>query len=391
MSREYECAASNPARASRLQSVRPVRPVAESFGGVAVMLGMEHHASRQGFCNPDWVQPLACRSRKKPPNGLVSLSLALGSAALAVTSFQTLQAAAWTCTGSMITPRYFHTATLLTNGQVLVAGGEDSSFEPTGSAELYDPATGIWTATGSLGTGRQMHTATLLPNGMVLVVGGWNHGLGYLSSAELYDPAAGIWRRTGPLVTGRSAHTATSLPGGKVLVAGGFNPTGGGLASTELYDLSTETWFPTGAMTERRINHTATLLEDGTVLVAAGFLGTWLEGTELYSPVTDRWTRLGSLTDAHEQHTATMLPGGKVLVVGGCGVGSNLVGALASVEVYDANLKHWSAGTLMDYPRSGHTATLLRSGKLLVVGGSRNGAVYLSSALLYDPSNGRWT
>jgi len=78
----------------------------------------------------------------------------------------------------MITPRYFHTATLLTNGQVLVAGGEDSSFEPTGSAELYDPATGIWTATGSLGTGRQMHTATLLPNGMVLVVGGWNHGLG---------------------------------------------------------------------------------------------------------------------------------------------------------------------------------------------------------------------
>ena len=291
----------------------------------------------------------------------------------------------------MLALRYFHTATLLTNGQVLVVGGKDPpTQEPLASAELYDPATGAWSATGSLSTARYSHSASLLPNGMVLVVGGWNHGLGYLSSAELYDPVTGIWRTTGSLIKARYEHTSTLLPGGKVLVVGGYSPASGGLASAELFDLSTETWAETAASISRRDRHTATLLADGTVLVVAGDLGVWLNSAELYSPLTGTWTHAGQLADARNSHTATLLPSGQVLVVGGAGVRSNTVGWLASTELYDPNLKQWSAASMMDYPRAGHAATLLRSGKLLVVGGSGEGPVAFSSALLYDPSDGKW-
>src|SRR5213592_4367321 len=98
-------------------------------------------------------------------------------------------------TGSLGTARHFHTATLLPNGKVLVAGGGNNNVTFLSSAELYDPATGLWTATGSLGAVRAFHTATLLPSGKVLVAGGGN-GVGYLSSAELYDPATGLWTAT---------------------------------------------------------------------------------------------------------------------------------------------------------------------------------------------------
>jgi hypothetical protein len=95
---------------------------------------------------------------------------------------------------------------------------------------------GIWTATGSLGTARHSHTATLLPNGTVPVAGGDNRQIGYLDSAELYDPATGTWAATGSLNTARDEHTATLLPNGKVLVAAGFGSGLSALASAELYD-----------------------------------------------------------------------------------------------------------------------------------------------------------
>ena len=95
----------------------------------------------------------------------------------------------WKVTGDLVTARYLHTATLLQNGQVLVAGGTGVGFVSLASAELYDPGTRVWTATGSMATARSGHTATLLPNGQVLVAGGDNFTDGSLASAELYESA----------------------------------------------------------------------------------------------------------------------------------------------------------------------------------------------------------
>jgi hypothetical protein len=146
----------------------------------------------------------------------------------------------WTVTGSLGTARTLHTATLLPSGKVLVAGGGsfNNPNHQLSSAELYDPAVGTWTPTGSLVTARQRHTATLLPSGKVLVAGGDGFAIGtQLSSAELYDPASGIWTpTTGTLGVARSRHTATLLSSGKVLVAGGLGTANVDLNSAELYD-----------------------------------------------------------------------------------------------------------------------------------------------------------
>jgi hypothetical protein len=122
---------------------------------------------------------------------------------------------------------------LLPDGKVLVAGGTDSSGAATNSAELYDPATQTWTPTGSLAGKRSSHTAILLPNAQVLVAGGF--GPGTLSSAELYDPVIGIWTSAGGMNAARGLHTATLLPNGNALLAGGFGSTSN-LTSAELYD-----------------------------------------------------------------------------------------------------------------------------------------------------------
>src|SRR5438874_7875127 len=150
-----------------------------------------------------------------------------------------------TCTAiaSLGSARSYHTATLLTNGNVLVVGGTDGT-NSLASAELYDSVNGTWTTTSSLGIAREVHTSTLLPDGNVLVVGGTD-GADSLASAELYEPGTGMWSATGNLRTARYYHTSTLLPNGKVLVVGGYNGTNS-LASAELYDPATGTWTTTG-------------------------------------------------------------------------------------------------------------------------------------------------
>ena len=146
----------------------------------------------------------------------------------------------WTATGSMAEGRIDHTAVLLPDGRVLVTGGY--TLDSTGnnatalpSAELYDPSTGTWTATGSMAQARARQAATLLSDGTVLVAGGQdfrnNTGLGNLATAELYDPISGTWTATAEMIEARLYHTATLLLDGRVLVAGGSTS-----ASAELYN-----------------------------------------------------------------------------------------------------------------------------------------------------------
>jgi hypothetical protein len=134
----------------------------------------------------------------------IAFALVLLGAGLALTQPCAGQSGTWMPTGSLGTARAFHTATLLQNRKVLVAGGFDSSFSILASTELYDPATGTWTVAGSLATARIAPTATLLPNGKVLVAGGTNIDSN-LASAELYDPASGTWTATGSLGTARDS------------------------------------------------------------------------------------------------------------------------------------------------------------------------------------------
>jgi hypothetical protein len=190
--------------------------------------------------------------------------------------------ATWTNTGPLaVSQGPFPTATLLQNGQVLLAGG--------GTAELYNPATNAWTATGAMNAVRQNAVAELLPDGDVLVAGGSApDGGASLSSAELYDPATGKWTSTPPMIDAQYGAAAVLLPGGTAMVIGGCSSCSNqpDLASAETFDGSF--WLPANSMTQPRVFQTATLLPDGSVLVAGGgesYYGAATSTAEVYTPV----------------------------------------------------------------------------------------------------------
>jgi hypothetical protein len=324
----------------------------------------------------------------------------------------------WSFTGSLYTTRAYHTATLLPGGKILVAGGIAAYYGhvTADSAELYDQATGTWSNTGNLNAARSGHTATLLPNGKVLVAGGIDcfvkfqaDHCSWVNSTELYDPATGTWSSTGNLNAAREYHTATLLPNGKVLVTGGYD--GRFLNSAELYDPATGTWSYTGNLNTSRYRPTATLLPNGKVLVVGGYN---LNSAELYDPATGIWTSTGNLNAAQSDQTATLLPNGKVLVAGGgdaelydpatgtwAYTGNSGVGAATlllngkvlgvggnTAELYDPTTGTWSITGSLNTARRGQTATLLPNGQVLVAGGVDDlgfpGHI-TNSAELYDP------
>jgi|HubBroStandDraft_6_1064221.scaffolds.fasta_scaffold00821_4 hypothetical protein len=251
-------------------------------------------------------------------------------------------------TTTMSTSRAYHTATLLSDGTVLVTGGlnlaGDSSGTPVASAEIYNPTTDSFTVTGPMTTGRFFHMATLLGNGMVLITGGLNEG-GPLASAEIYDPATMTFAATGTMTTVRMGHTATLLGNANVLIAGGAASFGGAATNAaELFDPAAGTFTATNPMTAAHSTHTATLLQNGQVLIAGGASAFYASGqintistVELFDPTTGDFTATADMTSVRESHTATLLSSGEVLVAGGS-VGtlgySTATTVLASAELY---------------------------------------------------------
>jgi uncharacterized repeat protein (TIGR02543 family) len=319
------------------------------------------------------------------------------------------QTATWSSTGSMTEARYGHTATVLSDGKVLVVGNcTDSSSgncllgntkQATNTAELYDPATGTWTSIAAMKSARFGHTATLLSDGKVLVAGGVSSS-GIIGAAEVYDPVAKTWTATGAMKAARFGHTATLLRDGTVLVTGG---TSGGYTSlaplntAELYDPASGTWTSAAAMTGTRFGHTAVLLPDsGKVLVVGGLASFTLAGltaastAELYDPGTSNWSSAGTLVTGRFIHTTSLLPNGQVLAAGGAGSNNQLaISPMASAELYDPGTNQWVATTALKNARISHTATVLKNGQVLVVGGTGPSGI-LASAELYDPSGKSW-
>ncbi len=328
---------------------------------------------------------------------LVAGGVAGTGAILATAELYTPHSGRWTVTGRMTAARAGITAILLPGGRVLVAGGATGTagLGPVlRSAELYDPRTGQWTSTGRMTTERYNYAATLLPSGRVLVSGGVNTAGTTLTSAEVYDPATGRWTMTGGMRDARAGHTAALLPTGQVLVVGGATGVFGAgavLRSAELYDPRNGRWTATGAMATARADHTATLLASGQVLVAGGEAGQSdgsgvVASAELYTPRTGRWSATSPMAHSRYNHAATRLPDGRVLVTGG--QEESVAGhALDSAEIYDPRMGLWSAADALGIARTGHSAVLLPSGVVLLAGGNTRTEIgpTEASAQLYDP------
>jgi N-acetylneuraminic acid mutarotase len=302
----------------------------------------------------------------------------------------------WTLTGSTSALHEFGTATLLSNGEVLLAGGGSGNYTSnpcTTLAELYNPATGQWTVTGSMTSVRCAHTATLLPNGQVLVAGGNDDNANSLATAELYSPATGTWGATGSLNTARTGPLAELLGSGTVLVAGGENVTGSVngdcalsagcketvLASAEIFNPSQGGWEPTGSMPAA--GGSGSLLANGDVLK---FFNSF------YTPATGTWTAAGAFPRfVAGDSTATLLGNGLVLATGFISTYSGSgYPPLLNAYLYNFSTNGYTRTGPMTTTRFEDTATLLPNGQVLVAGGrTRKGGVNTAtaSAELYTP------
>jgi hypothetical protein len=332
------------------------------------------------------------------------------SASVAVLSAQS--PGTFTATGSMVTARLFHTATLLINGRVLITGGGYGGY-PLATTEVYDPVMQTFTAAGFMTAARTGHTANLLPDGRVLIVGGDSS----MGSAELYDPSTGNFTATGSLLMARTGFNATLLANGKVLITGGVagqTQYGYIIGDAELYDPSTGVFTAAGAyagsLASLDINvfgfgSTSTLLPNGTVLFAS-------EPTaQVYDPVSGAFRLSGAISitnafgtrfplDYIVDRTANLLLNGKVLAAGG---EQEDLGRFNDAQLYDSATGVFVPTGSMAKARSAHTATVLADGSVLVAGGesqtcyvdgASEGCWYSgteSSAELYDPVKGIFT
>ncbi|MEK7233824.1 MAG: kelch repeat-containing protein [Elusimicrobiota bacterium] len=297
--------------------------------------------------------------------------------------------------GNMIHVRDLHTATLLPNGRVLLAGGFTTNATSTGStntAEIYYPDTKLFIETSSMTISRSNHSATMLPDGRVFVAGGFGAGDVITGTSEIFISTQHRWIQaaTMPSNCERALHATVQLKNGKILLIGGVNASGP-LDTTAVYDPTLNTWdCATTALigapgtTTRLRSHTATLLFNGRVLVAGGNDGFGeADKSYLYDPNANTWTQTHSLPlfESRFNHTATLLPNGNVMISGGSQRFGNVP---QSIEIFHVNASSWVTGgvSFAGGERAFHTMTLAMDNKMYGIGGS-DGVIGGSGVSLY--------
>jgi hypothetical protein len=337
---------------------------------------------------------------------------------------------------TMTIRRAAHSATLLRDGRVLIAGGfveAGNDERALASAELFDPSTERFVLAADLNVPRSGHTAVALADGTVLIVGGWGDN-DPLASAERFDPARERFVRLADLPAPRAGHTATLLQDGRVLIAGGTRARRQFEPLALIFDPRQGAFLQIGPLAEPREGHTATRLADGNVLLAGGTGpdGRVLASAEVYDPASGRFTLAGDMALSRRKHAAVALTGGRALIIGGSdardwrgqydssevydpatrtfmpgprlkaerfkfadAVAITADGAVVvaggdrRIERYDARNDRFAAGPALDQGYFSATATLLSDGRVLIAGGYNRDIIASDGAWIYGSSTQR--
>jgi hypothetical protein len=280
-------------------------------------------------------------------------------------------------TTPMLDPRSGHSATLLPDGTVLIAGGMRRNQDFYKSAEVFDPASNQFHRVGDMALARVGPAAVLLPSGKVLILGGW---VGHETTDEVeeYNPATKQFAVVGKMTVRRARPSVTLLGSGDVLIAGGGESDGpGGVATAELYHSATRTFEALPPMRDGRVSHTATLLNDGRVLIVGGRGEKVNAGAEIFDPKTKRFVSTGNMSVERYKHTAALLPDGRVLVAGGSD-SRDWHGTTNTAEIYDPRTGKFTTTSPLTEARFKlpDVAAVLSSGLVLVAGGGKHAELF---------------
>jgi len=315
------------------------------------------------------------------------------------------QTNSWTFIDDLVfTARRNHSAVLLPDGTVLITGGMNygSPYNTYyNTAYLFDPAGNSWTPKAAMNATRSEHFMAVRRDGKVLVVGGYKSGiLGniYIKSTELYDPVSNTWTaKTDLWANGRRGATGILDPYDNFYLIGGYNVDyPAGVFVSETRDIDTDTDWATFAYIDDvypRFDHAAIQLVNGDFLIAGGRIGltgTYSDTAQIYQNLSGSSVSYpNTLGDGVYLSAGTLLENGDLLITGGIGEA-----AMSSTGLCSKNTYLWS-NTLderddlpsMTYQRCGHTATLLKDGRVVVIGGSPT-ATFSTSLRFVEILNG---